>query len=282
MEQPNPHAARAQAIAGAYARPEEAAGPRPSTVHAPRAPAPQIRGHDHQTAQHTPRAQVRILLVAQQGAVDPGIVQRLRGAGHTLLHAESGERALGLFDLQQFDLVLLDALLPGISGFDTCRQLRARSDVAIVFLTAAASLPERLRGFDLGADDYVTTPAGYSELDRRIGAVLSRIRGASSRGGVELYGPAAVRMRPRAHEVFVGDQQLQLTPKEFALLHLLLERQGEVLSADEISNEIWGYETFGSRNFVEAHASRLRRKLLEAGARDVIETVRGVGYVIRP
>ena len=193
-----------------------------------------------------------------------------------VLHAESGERALGLLDLQRFDLVLLDALLPGISGFDTCRQLRARSDVAIVFLTAATSLPERLLGFDLGADDYVTTPAEYSELDRRIRAVLSRLRGASSRGGVELHGPAAARMRPRAHEIFVGEQQLQLTPKEFALLQLLLEHQGEVLSSDEISTEIWSRETFGSRNFVEAHISRLRRKLLDAGARDVVETLRGV------
>ena len=284
MEQADPHAARVQAIAGAYARPEQASDPRLGAAPAARAPAPQIRGHDHQTAHHTPRAQARILLVAQPGAVDPGIVQRLLGEGHVVLHAESGERALGLFDLQRFDLVLLDALLPGISGFDTCRQLRARSDVAIVFLTAATSLPERLLGFDLGADDYVTTPAEYSELDRRIRAVLSRLRGASSRGGVELHGPAAVRMRPRAHEVFVGEQQLQLTPKEFALLQLLqllLEHQGEVLSSDEISTEIWGYETFGSRNFVEAHISRLRRKLLDAGARDVVETLRGVGYAIR-
>ena len=112
-------------------------------------------------------------------------------------------------------------------------------------------------------------------------AVLSRVRGAGARGGRELYGPEGVHMQPRAYQVFVGEQQIELTPKEYALLRLLLERQGEVLSSDEISNEIWGYETSGSRNFIEAHISRLRRKLTDGGAEDVVETVLGIGYAIR-
>ena len=156
------------------------------------------------------------------------------------------------------------------------------SDVAIVFLTAADSLPERLLGFDLGADDYVTTPTELSELDRRIRAVLWRRRGAQLAGGTELQGPASIVVRLRSHEAFVGAEPIRLTPKEFALLRVLLARRGEVLSSDEISSEIWGYETLGSRNFVEAHISRLRRKLAASGAPGVVETVRGVGYVIRP
>ena len=136
-----------------------------------------------------PAQPARLLLVAPSGALDPEIVQRLSGEGHAVMFAESGEQALRLFEEHDFELVLLDVALPGLSGFDTCRLLRARSDVAIVFLTAAASLPERLLGFDLGADDYVTTPTELSEFDRRIRAVPWRRRGSQLASGSELHGP---------------------------------------------------------------------------------------------
>lgn len=226
------------------------------------------------------RAPASIVIVAEPAELDQGVLQRLRGEGYRLLMLASGEQALAIHDLSEFDLVLLDARLPGISGFDTCRELRSGSEIAIIFLTSAASLPERLLGFDVGADDYVTTPAEFSELERRMRAVLYRAR-RGARGGQELHGPSGIHMRPRAHEVFVGDEPIQLTPKEYALLQLLLQRHGDVLSSDEISREIWGYETLGSRNFVEAHVSRLRRKLSDAGANNIVETVRGIGYAIR-
>ena len=194
-----------------------------------RAPPPPRPGSGTAAAQPA-----RLLFVAPSGSLDPEIAQRLRGEGHAVMFAESGEQALGVFEEHDFELVLLDVALPGLSGFDTCRLLRARSDVAIVFLTAAASLPERLLGFDLGADDYVTTPTELSELDRRIRAVLWRRRGSQLAGGSELHGPASIVVRLRSHEAFVGTQQLFLTPKEFALLRILLEHRGEVLSSDEI------------------------------------------------
>jgi DNA-binding response OmpR family regulator len=224
----------------------------------------------------------RLLFVAPPHDAGRATTQQLRAEGHAVVAAESGEQALELFDDNGFELVLLDTALPGLSGFDTCRLLRARSDVAIVFLTTADSLAERLLGFDLGADDYVTTPVEFAELDRRIRAALWRHRGPSFGGESELRGPSAIVMRLRSHEVLIGGESIHVTPKEFDLLRILLEHRGEVLSSDAISSEIWGYETFGSRNFVEAHISRLRRKLAAAGAPDVVETVRGVGYVIRP
>ena len=232
------------------------------------------------SARSDARVPVSIVIVAETAELDQGVLQRLRGEGHRLLMLASGEQALAIHDLSEFDLVLLDARLPGISGFDTCRELRSGSDIPIIFLTSAASLPERLLGFDVGADDYVATPAEFSELERRMRAVLYRARGAS-RDGQELHGPSGIHMRPRAHEVFVADEPIQLTPKEYALLQLLLQRHGDVLSSDEISREIWGYETLGSRNFVEAHVSRLRRKLSDAVANNIVETVRGIGYAIR-
>lgn len=120
-------------------------------------------------------------------------------------------------------------------------------------------------------------PVDVAELTRRVRAVLRR----HARLEEELRGPARVLVRVRAHQVLVDDVEVPLTPREYDVLRLLLERRGEVLSADTISVAVWGYETFGSRNFVEAHISRLRAKLGAAGANEVIATLRGVGYTVR-
>ena len=222
----------------------------------------------------------RILIVDDEPMVRELIAAHLSRDGAVTTGVTTGEEALELLDREYFHLVLLDVRLPSMSGFDTCRQIRARSDIPIVFVTAAGDLSERLEGFDLGADDYIVKPMSGAELNRRVRAVLRRRtwRDASAN---ELFGPQSIVMRLRAHETFVGERLLQLTPKEFAVLRLLLEQRDEVLTTDRISEQIWGYETFGSRNFVEAHISRLRAKLSEAGASEVIITVRGVGYVIR-
>ena len=222
----------------------------------------------------------RILIVDDEPVVRDLIAAHLGGDGGVPTGAATGEEALAMMDRQPFDLIILDVWLPGMSGFETCRQIRARSDIPIMFVTAAGSLPERLEGFDLGADDYVVKPMDAGELNRRVRAVLRR-RDRSEAARDELTGPEGILMRLRAYETFVEDRPLQLTPKEFAVLRLLLEHRGEVLSTDALSTHIWGYETFGSRNFVEAHISRLRSKLRKAGATEVVCTVRGVGYVIR-
>ena len=222
----------------------------------------------------------RILVVDDEPLVCELIAAHLSLDGAVSTCAATGEEALALLDRQPFDLVILDVRLPGMSGFDTCRQIRARSDVPVMFVTAAGSLPQRLEGFDLGADDYVVKPMDAGELNRRVRAVLRRhLQDGVARD--ELAGPGGILMRLRAHEVFVGEQALHLTPKEFSVLRLLLQRRGEVLTTDAISTQIWGHETFGSRNFVEAHISRLRSKLVGGGATDVLTTVRGVGYVVR-
>ena len=227
-----------------------------------------------------PADAARILIVEDEPMVRELIATHLNGDGSISTGIPTGEQALALLDREPFDLVILDVGLPGMSGFETCRQIRARSDVSIIFVTAAGNLAERLEGFDLGADDYIVKPMNASELNRRVRAVLRR-RHRRDTSRDELPGPSSVMMRLRAHETYVGDEPLHLTPKEFSVLRLLLERRTEVLTTDTISTQIWGYETFGSRNFVEAHISRLRAKLARAGAADVVSTVRGVGYVIR-
>ena len=222
----------------------------------------------------------RILVVEDEPLVRELICTQLSRDGTVSQGASTGEEALALIDRERFDLILLDVRLPGMSGIEACRQIRARSDVPVVFVTAAASLQERLEGFDAGADDYIIKPVEILELNRRIRAILRR-RGGWHETPDELAGPAGVVMHLRAHETLIDDRVVDLTPKEFAVLRLMLERRGEVLKTDTISTQIWGYETFGSRNFVEAHISRLRAKLLQAGADGVITTVRGIGYVIR-
>jgi len=207
--------------------------------------------------------------------------QALRATGDQVLAVDSGEAALAILASGVFDIVILDVGLPGISGFETLRQIRTRSDVPVMMVTAAGTLTERLAGFDLGADDYLVKPLEIPELSRRVRAILRRCRAGGARATDELLGPDGVVMRLRSHSVNVGPAEVMLTPKEFAVLRLLLERRGEVIHPDEISVKIWGYETFGSRNFVEAHVSRLRSKLVRAGAGDAITTMRGVGYMIR-
>jgi DNA-binding response OmpR family regulator len=222
-----------------------------------------------------------LVLVAIDGERRDVLAAQLGTAGYRTLTAASAEDALGLSSSRHLDVVLLDPGLPGASSFEVCRQLRAQTDAGVIFVTDRGSLADRVHGFDCGADDYVVQPVAVVELERRIGAVLRRLAPTPSRDRDQIAGPALVRMHLRAHQASVGERLLDLTPKEFAVLRLLLERRGEVLSSDEISSAIWGYETFGSRNFVEAHVSRLRSKLKAAGARDVVSTVRGVGYVIR-
>lgn len=222
-----------------------------------------------------------VLVVDDDPLVAEVIGGMLRADDADVTAVGSAETALTLLSQAAFDLVILDVSLPGLSGFEALRRLREVSDVPVMMLTGAGSLAERLAGFDLGADDYVLKPVEVQELRRRVRALLRRGRGMAPRSPEELSGPGGLTLRLSSHEATVNHARVDLTPKEFSLLRLLLDRRGDVVSPDEISRTIWGYETFGSRNFVEAHISRLRSKLAKHGAPDVITTIRGVGYIVR-
>lgn len=223
----------------------------------------------------------QVLLVEDDDLLSRALSARLVEDGIDTETTSRAEVALELIDRENFDLLIIDVGLPGMSGFDLIREIRRRrDDVPVMFLTGATTVQERLSGFDLGADDYVVKPANLNEVTRRARALLRR-----RRTGVpltsELLGPEDLVLDRSSHRVAVGETQLDLTQKEFAVLTLLLERREEVITADDLSRAVWGYETFGARNFVEKQVSRLRSKLRAAGARGVINTVRGVGYVIR-
>jgi len=221
----------------------------------------------------------RILLVSEAALpARLAVARALEAAGHDLVSADALDEALATLDRRPIDLMVLDIGRRGAPGLDVLRQVRARSDMPVVVLSDLGGIEERITAFDLGCDDYLQRPVEAAEFSRRLRAVLRRCGTAPAH---RITGPSGLNMKISEHTVYVGDTPVVLTPKEFDLLRVLLECRDEVVSPDELSTRIWGYETFGSRNFVEAHVSRLRAKLAQAGAPDVVTTIRGVGYVIR-
>lgn len=221
----------------------------------------------------------RVLLVDDGSTTADEVIAPLQRGGYLVTRVRDGEAALALLERERYDIVLLDTALSDASGLEVCRELRRRDDIPVVFLSARGTLAERLAGFEAGADEYIVRPAASEEIACRLQAVLRRVYRGSARE--VLAGPQGLAIDVRAHEVRVRDSLVTVTPREFAVLRLLLTRRGEVLTWDNISTQVWGYETFGCRNFVEAQVSRLRAKLRAAGAFGTITTVRGVGYVVR-
>ena len=231
----------------------------------------------HTTATGHPR-----VLIADPDAADREATARLLQAdGYEPTGVASGEEALSLLAGGPFEIVIVETSLPGISGFETCRRIRERSDVPVIFVTSASTLDDRLEGFDSGCDDFLLKPVPEPELGRRLRAVLRRAYPSPAIGSGELHGPEGVVVRPLQAEALVGSAQVRPTPLEFALLRFLLAQRNQVQSKDAIAQAVWGHSTFGSPNFVERHISSLRSKLRRAGAKDVIQTVRGFGYVVR-
>lgn len=212
----------------------------------------------------------------------------LRQAGYRTLHAGSGSEALRLALAERPDLLILDLMLPDLSGIDVCRRLRntpATQRMPIIMLTARAAQSDRIAGLELGADDYVVKPASIREVVLRVEAVLRRRRGAEV-----VVVPAAPPVREplragsitidvEAHIVRVDGREVPLALLEFRLLQYLAEGRGAVRSREELLQHVWGYSSEVETRTVDTHIKRLRDKLGAAG--DLIETVRGVGYRLR-
>lgn len=197
-------------------------------------------------------------------------------AGHLLDIAYSGCDGLANGLRGGYDLIILDVMLPGIDGFAVLEQLRRKTDLPVIMLTARVQQKDRIHGLDAGADDYLPKPFDPDELLARIRAVLRRSEGAArSREGLMSIGN--VRLRPATREVWCGNDQVELTAMEFDLLELLMRSAGNVVSRDEISSVLFEREASPYDRFLDVHISHLRKKL-ESG-RTLIRTIRGVGYV---
>jgi two-component system response regulator RegX3 len=220
----------------------------------------------------------RILVVEDEGSFSDPLSYMLRKEGYEVGLANNGHEALDLFDRHGADLVLLDLMLPGLSGTEVCRALRARSTVPVIMLTAKDSEVDKVVGLELGADDYVTKPYSARELVARIRAVLRR-QGEPDELVPSTVEAGPVRLDVDRHVVSVGGEPVALPLKEFELLELLLRNAGRVLTRGQLIDRVWGSDYVGDTKTLDVHVKRLRAKVEPDPAvpRHIV-TVRGLGY----
>ena len=222
----------------------------------------------------------KILVVEDEAGMRDPLVYLLRSEGYEVIEAEDGESAVSIFNKEGADLVLLDLMIPKLNGKDVCKDLRATSDVPIIMLTAKDTEIDKVIGFEIGADDYVTKPYSKNELLARMKAVLRRSVGPrEAENGMLEAGP--IRMDIERHTVFFNDVKVNMPLKEFELLELLLENRNRVLTRGQIIDRVWGSNYFGDTKTLDVHIKRLRSKIEEDPSRPVhLLTVRGLGYCL--
>ena len=219
-----------------------------------------------------------ILVVEDEPAQREVLIYNLAADGFDVLSASSGDEALMMFEESSPDLILLDWMLPGVSGIEICRRLKSRSamrHVPIIMMSARSDESDRVRGLDTGADDYVVKPFSIAELIARVRANLRRTR-PSTVGVLMKYDD--ITLNSETHKVSRADQPVHLGPTEFRLLATLLEKPGRVWSRDQLLDRVWGRDVYVDNRTVDVHVGRLRKSLMQFGGSDVIRTVRGAGY----
>lgn len=223
-------------------------------------------------------ARTRILVVEDDAAILRGLADNLRFEGYEVLTTRDGEEGLRIVLEREPDLVILDIMLPGLSGFDVCRRARKQGKtMPILMLTARGQEVDRVMGLDLGADDYITKPFSIPELLARVRANLRRANPGAALPERVSFGDVVVEFE--GYEATKGGQPLKLAPKEFGVLRLLVAREGEVVSRTDLLHEVWGYNSFPTTRTVDNHVASLRSKLEDDPARPrFLLTVHGVGY----
>lgn len=221
----------------------------------------------------------RILVVDDEASILQLLSYNLTRAGYEVVTAESGEEGLRVAKRERFDLLLLDVMLPGMDGFEVCKELRKNSAVPILLLTARGEEIDRVIGFELGADDYVTKPFSPRELLGRVKAILRRTKKGPESHDDETYtfGPLSINFI--TYEVLRDGNQIDLTPTEFQILKLLCQHPGRVFSRDELVDRVIGQDFYGDVRTIDVHIRHLRAKIEESPSDPkLIETVRGAGY----
>lgn len=219
---------------------------------------------------------MKLLIVDDEPAILETVEAKLRREGYTTFTAESAEEGLRIFRRVKPDLLILDIMLPGRSGYDLCRTLRRESAVPILFVSARAEEDDRVKGLELGADDYLVKPFSLAELAARVKAILRRATGESSADTIER---GDLRIDARSHEATLAGETLVLSPKEFALLAFFAKNPGQVFSRETLLDRVWGHDAFVSARTVDVHIRWLRTRI-EVDPNEPVRllTVRGVGY----
>ena len=220
----------------------------------------------------------KILIVEDEAAIARFVELELRHEGYAVDKTEDGRSGLDQALAEAYDLILLDIMLPGLSGLEVLRRLRREKDTPVILLTARDTVMDKVSGLDMGADDYITKPFAIEELLARIRTAL-RKRPAKAPDALLTLGP--ITMDTARRQVRCGGQAVELTTRGFDVLRLFLENPEIVLSRETFLSKVWGYDYVGETNVVDVYIRYLRSKLDAACGRSLIHTVRGVGYVLR-
>ena len=219
---------------------------------------------------------MKLLIVDDEPTITETVEMKMRKEGYSTFTADSAEEGMRLYKRVRPDLILLDIMLPQRSGYDFCRAVRKDSATPIIFMSARSEEADRVRGLELGGDDYVTKPFNLNELAARVKAVLRRATGEIANEAVE---SGNLRIDPRTHEAHLGAKRLELMPREFALLHFLAGHPGQVFSREVLLDRVWGRDAFVNARTVDVHIRWLRTHIEENTDEPTrLLTVRGVGY----
>lgn len=222
---------------------------------------------------------LNVLVVDDEKLMCDILTMSLQRLGYAVTTASNGLDALDLFESQEFDLLLLDVMMPDMDGFDVCIEVRKRSDVPIIMLTALSRPDDIVRGLEAGADNYITKPFTFKEVEARIKAILRRTVQSAEPTTFVITELGDLRMNDETHEVTVNDEYVELTRTEYRLLQHLMHHPNQTLSKEDLLNNVWGYEIADSPNLVELAVRRLRKKIEDDASNPKrLVTVRGFGY----
>ena len=224
-----------------------------------------------------------VLVAEDDRNLQQGLLDLLETEGYRVTTADNGRQALDLFHAEAFDLLLLDIMMPEMSGYDVCRAVRKENTtVPIIMLTAKGEEIDKVIGLELGADDYVTKPFGLHELRARIAAVLRRSRNnpvIQTTAPTEQFQLGAATINRKTYQILLNDQTTSLTSRELKLLEVFYARPNEVLSRNDLLNAVWGVDYFGTTRTLDQHIAQLRKKIeINPAVPQVLITVHGVGY----
>lgn len=219
----------------------------------------------------------RIVVIDDDSKIRAMLRRGLAYAGYQVLEAEDGIEGYELSLREKPHLVVLDVMLPDIDGYEVCQQLKKVMDTPVLMLTAKDEIKDRVKGLDCGADDYLVKPFALDELLARVRALLRRYR-AEADAVLEF---ADLALNPDTFQVWRGEREIELTAKEFDLLHLLIRHTRQVLTREKLMDIVWGYDYEGESNVLEVYIGYVRNKLEQGGEKRLIHTVRGVGYVMK-
>lgn len=214
---------------------------------------------------------MKVLLIEDEKLIRMFIVEYFDKQKASVVEASDGYEGLALLD-DSFDIVLLDIMMPGIDGYEVCKLIRQKSDVPILFISALSEDDNKLKGFDLGADDFIAKPFTPSLLYAKCKALLKRMNKENRSLDVGI-----IHIDEDTHEVYIRDQLIQLSNKEYLLLIYFIENKRKILSRDQLLDHIWGYDYYGDQRIVDTYVKKLRKKLLDAAP--YIQTVVKIGYM---